>query len=110
VYTGTYGTHIELVAFAHLFRRPIKVVQPGLIYIIESDDQSPTTTTKTSKKRDSMASTSSQVMTDDEGERTTSGEPTSARTRRFNRRESNGKGKQKLEADDLVDQDETVSS
>lgn len=86
------------------------MVQPGLIYIIESDDQSPTTTTKTSKKRDSMASTSSQVMTDDEGERTTSGEPTSARTRRFNRRESNGKGKQKLEADDLVDQDETVSS
>lgn len=35
---GTYGTHIELSALANLFKRPIKVVQPGLIYVIKSDD------------------------------------------------------------------------
>ncbi|TDL26853.1 cysteine proteinase [Rickenella mellea] len=32
---GTYGGHLELVAFANLKRRNIKVIQPGLVYIIE---------------------------------------------------------------------------
>ncbi|KAF8624060.1 hypothetical protein AX15_006074 [Amanita polypyramis BW_CC] len=32
---GTYGGHMELSAFAHLTRRNIKVVQPGLVYVIE---------------------------------------------------------------------------
>lgn len=34
---GTYGGHLELSAFAHLKRRNVKVVQPGLVYIIEWD-------------------------------------------------------------------------
>lgn len=33
--TGTYGGHLELSAFAHLKRRNVKVIQPGLVYIIE---------------------------------------------------------------------------
>ncbi|KZV80894.1 cysteine proteinase [Exidia glandulosa HHB12029] len=32
---GTYGGHLELSAFAHLKRRNVKVIQPGLVYIIE---------------------------------------------------------------------------
>ncbi len=34
---GTYGGHLELSAFAHLKRRNVKVIQPGLIYVIEWD-------------------------------------------------------------------------
>ena len=32
---ATYGGHMELSAFAHMTRRNIKVVQPGLVYVIE---------------------------------------------------------------------------
>ncbi|PFH50124.1 hypothetical protein AMATHDRAFT_86018 [Amanita thiersii Skay4041] len=32
---ATYGGHMELSAFAHLTRRNIKVIQPGLVYVIE---------------------------------------------------------------------------
>ena len=32
---GTYGGHLELSAFAHLKRRNVKVIQPGLVYVIE---------------------------------------------------------------------------
>lgn len=32
---GTYGGHLELTAFAHLKRRDVKVIQPGLVYVIE---------------------------------------------------------------------------
>ncbi|KAG6846207.1 hypothetical protein H0H93_015419, partial [Arthromyces matolae] len=32
---GTYGGHLELSAFAHMEKRDVKVVQPGLVYVIE---------------------------------------------------------------------------
>lgn len=32
---GTYGGHMELSAFAHMVKRDVKVVQPGLVYVIE---------------------------------------------------------------------------
>ncbi|CAK5270915.1 unnamed protein product [Mycena citricolor] len=32
---ATYGGHMELSAFAHLMRRNVKVIQPGLVYVIE---------------------------------------------------------------------------
>ncbi|KAF8636094.1 hypothetical protein AX17_003799 [Amanita inopinata Kibby_2008] len=32
---ATYGGHMELSAFSHLTRRNIKVIQPGLVYVIE---------------------------------------------------------------------------
>ena len=32
---GTYGGHLELSAFAHCSRRDVKVIQPGLVYVIE---------------------------------------------------------------------------
>jgi hypothetical protein len=34
---ATYGGHLELSAFAHMTQRNIKVVQPGLVYVIEWD-------------------------------------------------------------------------
>lgn len=32
---ATYGGHMELSAFAHMTKRNVKVVQPGLVYVIE---------------------------------------------------------------------------
>jgi OTU domain-containing protein 3 len=32
---GTYGGHLELSAFAHYSQRDVKVIQPGLVYVIE---------------------------------------------------------------------------
>jgi len=43
---GTYGGHLELTAFAHFKKRDVKVIQPGLVYVIEwaaGADLSPTT-------------------------------------------------------------------
>ena len=34
-HSGTYGGHLELSAFAHFVRRDVKVIQPGLVYVIE---------------------------------------------------------------------------
>jgi hypothetical protein len=35
LHLATYGGHMELSAFAHMARRNVKVVQPGLVYVIE---------------------------------------------------------------------------
>jgi OTU domain-containing protein 3 len=32
---ATYGGHMELSAFAHMTKRNVKVIQPGLVYVIE---------------------------------------------------------------------------
>lgn len=39
--SGTYGGHLELSAFAHLKQKEIKIVQPGLVYVVSGDDESP---------------------------------------------------------------------
>ncbi|TFK47181.1 hypothetical protein OE88DRAFT_1811362 [Heliocybe sulcata] len=45
---ATYGGHMELSAFAHMTKRDVKVVQPGLVYVIEwaagGDSASPSQT------------------------------------------------------------------
>jgi hypothetical protein len=38
---GTYGGHLELSAFANFHRRPIKIIQPGMVYVISYEDESP---------------------------------------------------------------------
>lgn len=38
---GTYGGHLELSAFAHLKQKQIRIVQPGLVYVVACDDNSP---------------------------------------------------------------------
>ncbi|KAA1104114.1 hypothetical protein PGT21_050354 [Puccinia graminis f. sp. tritici] len=40
---GTYGGHLELSAFANFHRRPIKIIQPGMVYVISYGDESPAT-------------------------------------------------------------------
>ncbi|KAH8101214.1 hypothetical protein BXZ70DRAFT_999998 [Cristinia sonorae] len=52
---ATYGGHLELSAFAHMTRRNVKVIQPGLVYVIEwnaggdpATDQPPETTSQLS--------------------------------------------------------------
>ncbi|EGG00290.1 uncharacterized protein MELLADRAFT_118089 [Melampsora larici-populina 98AG31] len=47
---GTYGGHLELSAFANLHQRPIKVIQPGMIYIIGYEDQSASSVTSKNGK------------------------------------------------------------
>lgn len=39
--SGTYGTNIELSAFVARYRRPVKVYQPNLVYVLPVEDQSP---------------------------------------------------------------------
>ncbi|KAL7278488.1 hypothetical protein ACG7TL_007487 [Trametes sanguinea] len=34
---ATYGGHLELSAFAHMTKHNVKVIQPGLVYVIEWD-------------------------------------------------------------------------
>lgn len=38
--SGTYGGHRELAAFAHRFQKPIRIVQPDLVYVVACDDAS----------------------------------------------------------------------
>ncbi|KAJ4001211.1 hypothetical protein F5050DRAFT_1708444 [Lentinula boryana] len=47
---ATYGGHMELSAFAHLVKRNIKVVQPGLVYVIQWDPSQPKSPKLPSKK------------------------------------------------------------
>ncbi|KAK9893510.1 cysteine proteinase [Cystobasidium minutum MCA 4210] len=39
--SATYGTQLEIVAFARMFKRKIKVIQAELIYVIGYEDESP---------------------------------------------------------------------
>lgn len=43
---GTYGTQVEIVAFARMFRRRVKVIQAELVYVIGYEDESPTAKAK----------------------------------------------------------------
>ncbi|TNY20217.1 hypothetical protein DMC30DRAFT_266879 [Rhodotorula diobovata] len=36
---GTYGTNLELAAFVARYRRPVKVYQPNLVYVLPVEDQ-----------------------------------------------------------------------
>ncbi|KAJ4481209.1 hypothetical protein J3R30DRAFT_3465249 [Lentinula aciculospora] len=47
---ATYGGHMELSAFAHLTKRNIKVVQPGLVYVIQCDPSQPKSPKAASKR------------------------------------------------------------
>ena len=47
---AVYGGHMELSAFAQMTRRNIKVIQPGLVYVIQYDPPQPKTPTKPASK------------------------------------------------------------
>lgn len=42
---GTYGTNIELSAFVARYRRPVKVYQPNLVYVMPVEEAGPGTST-----------------------------------------------------------------
>ncbi|KAG8858923.1 hypothetical protein FRB96_004743 [Tulasnella sp. 330] len=60
---ATYGGHLELCAFAHLKHRNVKVIQPGLVYVIEwstgPNDDNPLTTSSASSSSRSLEASSS---------------------------------------------------
>ncbi|BGP43343.1 hypothetical protein JCM10450v2_007493 [Rhodotorula kratochvilovae] len=45
---GTYGTNIELSAFVARYRRPVKVYQPNLVYVMPVEDQGPSASASSS--------------------------------------------------------------
>ncbi|KAI0043265.1 cysteine proteinase [Auriscalpium vulgare] len=59
---ATYGGHLELSAFAHMVRRNVKVIQPGLVYVIEWASGADVTA---DQEDDSSASSSSLSSEDD---------------------------------------------
>ncbi|KAJ7500759.1 hypothetical protein B0H11DRAFT_2155417 [Mycena galericulata] len=54
---ATYGGHMELSAFAHLTRRNVKVIQPGLVYVIEWAAGAPLSPTLPSSSTSASSST-----------------------------------------------------
>ncbi|KAH8914524.1 cysteine proteinase [Atractiella rhizophila] len=60
--SGTYGGHLELSAFAKLKRRRIKVVQPGLVYVVGWKDESPSASNDAASASPSGTSSSTVML------------------------------------------------
>lgn len=89
--SGTYGGHLELSAFAQLQQKEIKIVQPGLVYIVSGDDESPQATREREKKERERQVIQSKTIPGSEGP------PPSERELRRLRRERKLKGLQEEE-------------
>ncbi|KAF8153911.1 hypothetical protein B0H34DRAFT_809552 [Crassisporium funariophilum] len=83
---ATYGGHMELSAFAHMTRRNVKVIQPGLVYVIEwaafsSSSSSSSPSASSSSPGSSSSGSSSQPQPTDQRRRSkrTPGLPKSAK-------------------------------
>ncbi|UZJ53040.1 hypothetical protein CBS101457_002360 [Exobasidium rhododendri] len=84
--SGTYGGHLELSAFAQLQQKEIKIVQPGLVYIVSGEDESPQAT-KERERREKERQIAQNKTTPG-----TEGPPPSERELRRLRREKKIKG------------------
>ena len=51
--SATYGTQVEIVAFARMVKRRVKVIQAELVYVIGYEDESPTEREKRRLRSDS---------------------------------------------------------
>jgi hypothetical protein len=49
---GTYGSHLEIQAWAKLTGRKINIIQPGLVYVVDDADENPRATSSTSSSED----------------------------------------------------------
>ncbi|KIP05688.1 hypothetical protein PHLGIDRAFT_36301 [Phlebiopsis gigantea 11061_1 CR5-6] len=68
---ATYGGHLELSAFAHMIKRNVKVVQPGLVYIIEwNAGGDPATDSRSPSPAPARTSPAPQALAADDGEKT----------------------------------------
>lgn len=105
---GTYGGHLELTAFAHLKRRDVKVIQPGLVYVIEwtsGADLSPTL--------GSMPSLQNEHSEDEGDEARLVGEKEARKTRRERKQEMRARARAKAQAEaqlQMMEEDESSSS
>lgn len=84
--SGTYGGHLELSAFAQLQQKQIKIVQPGLVYIVSGDDESPQATKERERRERDREIAQSKTAPGSEGP-----PPTERELRRL-RRERKTKG------------------
>jgi hypothetical protein len=84
--SGTYGGHLELSAFAQYQQKEIKIVQPGLVYIVSGDDESPQATKEREKREKERQLAQSKTVPGSEGP------PPSERELRRLRREKKTKG------------------
>lgn len=84
--SGTYGGHLELSAFAQLQQKEIKIVQPGLVYIVSGEDESPQATKEREKREKERQIAQSRTLPGTEGP------PPSERELRRLRREKKVKG------------------
>jgi hypothetical protein len=84
--SGTYGGHLELSAFAQFQQKEIKIVQPGLVYIVSGDDESPRATKEREKREKERQLAQSKTVPGSEGP------PPSERELRRLRREKKTKG------------------
>jgi hypothetical protein len=49
---GTYGSHLEIQAWARLTGRKINIIQPGLVYVVDDADETPQGTSSNSSSED----------------------------------------------------------
>ena len=93
-FSATYGGHLELSAFAHMKKCNVKVIQPGLVYLIEWAAGWDAVAAAVAKETPTSSSSSSLATTLVEREPIMND-----RTRRAARRESRRAEKEKARAD-----------
>ena len=82
LFSGTYGGHLELSAYAQLKQKRIKIVQPGLVYLVSGGDES------LAAERAREEKEKERKVAQDAVEPGTEGPPPSERERRRLRREA----------------------
>ena len=65
--SATYGTQLEIVAFARMYKRKIKVIQAELIYVIGFEDESPNARAEREAKERAAAASQGHARKDSKG-------------------------------------------
>ncbi|CDU23164.1 uncharacterized protein SPSC_01794 [Sporisorium scitamineum] len=78
---GTYGGHLELHAFAQMKQKQIKIVQPGLVYVVEGVDDTPEARRRREEKEQERLRTQNSIQAGTESA------PLTERQRRRQKRE-----------------------
>ncbi|EPQ30701.1 uncharacterized protein PFL1_01602 [Pseudozyma flocculosa PF-1] len=100
---GTYGGHLELHAFAQMMQKQIKIVQPGLVYVVSADDDSPEAVRSREDREQERLRMQNSIAPGSEGP-----PPSSREQRRAKRTES--RARKKESAQKLAGQDDTAVS
>ncbi|TKY86051.1 hypothetical protein EX895_004876 [Sporisorium graminicola] len=84
---GTYGGHLELHAFAQMMQKQIKIVQPGLVYVVEGVDDTPEARRRREEKEQERLRTQNSIQAGTESA------PLTERQRRRQKREDGKRDK-----------------